>query len=189
MEQDISGRKQLLRRQALARRRRLGAEERSRLATVVTERALALDEVTAARVVLAFASFGTEIATDALISRLLESGAAVLLPAVDGHRLRALPIASLEEVAPGYRGIREPVRRDLVAPEADAIFVPGIAFDVAGRRLGYGGGFYDRFLASAQGVRIGLAFELQVVDEVPAASHDEAVDVVVTEERVIRARR
>ena len=69
------------------------------------------------------------------------------------------------------------------------IVVPGVAFDARGGRLGYGGGFYDRFLASAGegAIRIGICFEVQVVDEVPMAGHDLRVDAVVTEQRVLRA--
>ena len=185
---DIADQKRVLRRTVLGRRRRLGAEERARLGSLVAERALSLEEVGGARVVLAYASFGTEVPTDPVIEGLLASGRTVLLPAVDGEHLRAAPVASLEEVAPGYRGIREPVRREAVDAAADVIFVPGVAFDEAGRRLGYGGGFYDRFLAGATGLRVGLCFETQLVGEVPAGSSDVPVEVIVTEERVVRVR-
>jgi 5-formyltetrahydrofolate cyclo-ligase len=186
---DVAESKRVLRRTALARRGRLTATERSGLGEMIVDRVLALAEVEAARTVLAYASFGAEVPTDALIERLLRAGVTVLLPAVDGDRLRAAPVGSLDEVAPGYRGIREPVRRAAVEAAADVILVPGVAFDEAGRRLGFGGGFYDRYLAEAFGFRVGMCFEAQIVEEVPVSAGDVPVEVVVTEARTLRSGR
>src|SRR5262249_40038637 len=94
------------------------------------------------------------------------------------------------EVAPGYQGIPEPRSScPVVAPAAvDWVLVPGIAFTTDGGRLGYGGGFYDRLLPLfTPGVaRIAGAFEVQIVDRVPAAPHDHTVDTVVTELRILK---
>jgi 5-formyltetrahydrofolate cyclo-ligase len=120
----------------------------------------------------------------------LASGKQLLIPYVDGAALRAAAIGSAEELAPGYRGIREPAARTPVSIEgSDVVLVPGVAFDPAGRRLGYGGGFYDAFLAGIPTSipRVGLCFDLQVVDEVPAGDGDERVGIVVTERRDFRA--
>lgn len=184
---ELAEAKRLVRRGALARRRRMTEAEREAAGAAVAVRVLALDEVAAAGVVLAYAATGAEVPTDGLIERLLASGVRVLLPAVDGDRIRAREISSLADVAPGYRGIREPLPRPAaVAPAADVILVPGVAFDATGRRLGYGGGFYDRYLAAARGFRAGLCYEAQVVEEVPAGPDDEPVDIVVTEARTLR---
>lgn len=179
--------KQVVRRTALTRRSRLSPEERRALGDSVAERLLALPEVRGAASVLAYASFGSEVPTDALVERLLAMGIRVLVPWVEGSELRAAEIRSLEDLAPGYRGIREPVAREAVDPDVDVVLVPGVAFDAAGRRLGYGGGFYDSFLAAVprRARRVGLCFEVQVVDEVPADPEDETVDVVITEARMI----
>jgi 5-formyltetrahydrofolate cyclo-ligase len=94
-----------------------------------------------------------------------------------------------EDVAPGYRGIPEPRRHcAAVAIESiDWILVPGVAFDAHGRRIGYGGGYYDRLLPMlpATALRIAGAFEAQLVDRVPTAPHDLPLDAIVTEARVI----
>lgn len=186
---DVAESKRVLRRTALRSRNRLTPEERARLGEMIVERVLGLEEVAGARTVLAYASFGAEVPTDAVIERLLSRGVTVLLPAVDGEALRAAPVASLAEVAPGYRGIREPIRRDAVEAAADVILVPGVAFDSSGRRLGFGGGFYDRYLAEASGVRVGVCFEAQMVDQVPVGPSDVPVDVVVTDARTLRSER
>jgi len=93
-----------------------------------------------------------------------------------------------EDLAPGRRGVREPRQRRLIEPAAlDLIVVPGVAFDGAGGRLGRGAGFYDRFLAAlpVRVWRIGVAFDVQIVDRVPMEEHDARLDVVVSESRVI----
>lgn len=175
----------------LARRGQVTPEQRVAAATAVSGRIAALPQVAKARTILGFASFGAELPTDPVMRWVLASGRRLLAPYVDGPELRAAEVRSLEDLAPGYRGIREPVERTPVDPtEATVVFVPGVAFDEAGHRLGYGGGFYDSFLAGiAPGVpRIGLCFDLQVIDEVPAGPEDEPVDLIVTERRVIHAR-
>lgn len=188
---DLRTRKDSLRRVVLARRRAPDPEQRAAAAAAVSERLFSLSEAAGARTILAFASTGTEISTDAIVERALAEGRAVLLPYVAGPGdLRAAPIRTVEDLAPGYRGIREPARRVPVDPgTAGVVLVPGVAFDAGGRRLGYGGGFYDRFLAAVprRVPRIGLAFDLQIVDAVPEGEGDERVDAVVTEERVLRA--
>lgn len=189
---ELATRKATVRRLVLARRSQITPEQRAAAATAVSGRIVALPELAKARTVLGFASFGAELPTDPVMQWVLSSGRRLLAPYVDGPELRAAEVRSLEDLAPGYRGIREPVERTPVDPsEAAVVLVPGVAFDEAGRRLGYGGGFYDSFLAGiANGVpRIGLCFDLQVVDEVPAGPDDEHVDLVVTERRVIHVQK
>ena len=187
-----TSRKATVRRLVLAGRSRLSAEQRAAAGRAVTERLATLPETDAARTVLGFASFGTELPTDPVMAWVLATGRTLLMPFVDGEKLSAAKVRRVEDLAPGFRGIREPIERVVVDPrEADVVLVPGVAFDENGRRLGYGGGFYDAFLAGiARRVpRVGLCFDLQVVDEVPTAESDELVDVIVTPERVIRAQK
>jgi 5-formyltetrahydrofolate cyclo-ligase len=190
-ETELATRKATVRRLALANRSRISAANRQAAGAAVAGRIVALPELAKARVVLGFASFGTELAADPVMSWVLSSGRRLLVPFVDGPALRAAEIASLDDMAPGYRGIREPVERTTVDPSgAGVVLVPGVAFDEDGNRLGYGGGFFDSFLAELDpGIpRVGLCFDLQVVDQVPAGEHDESVGVIVTERRVIRAK-
>ena len=93
------------------------------------------------------------------------------------------------EIAPGYRGIPEP-HADcprVALASIDWVLVPGIAFDAEGRRVGYGGGYYDRLLPLLEkgAARVAGAFELQIVERVPAAPHDTTVDAIVTERRTL----
>jgi len=188
--EELANRKATVRRLVLANRSRVSAANRDAAGAAVSGRIAALPELAKARVVLGFASFGAELPADPVMAWVLSSGRRLLVPFVDGPALRAAEVASLDDLAPGFRGIREPVERTPVDPgEAGVVIVPGVAFDQAGHRLGYGGGFYDSFLAElARSIpRVGLCFDLQIVEEVPAGDHDESVGVVVTERRVIRA--
>jgi len=187
---DLDARKATVRRLVLARRGRLSPAERAAAAEAVAERVTALPELAEGGAVLGFASFGTELPTDPVMRWVLSTGRRLLLPFVDGAALRAAEVASVEELAPGYRGIREPAARVAVDPgEASAVLVPGVAFDERGARLGYGGGFYDAFLAEIDPrvPRVGLCFDLQIVEEVPTGADDERVGIVLTELRDIRA--
>lgn len=187
---DPISRKDALRRSALSRRTRMGSIERADASAAALARLLELPEMSQAETIVTSVSVRSEVTTAGLIEHVLSSPhLRLLLPFVaEDGRLAATWVTSLAELAPGYRGIPEPRARLPVSPaEADAIVLPGVAFDQACNRLGYGGGFFDGFLAaSPRPARIGLCFECQIVDEVPVMEHDEPMDIVVTEERVLR---
>lgn len=144
------------------------------------------------RVLLGYASFRQEVDTFPLLAEALAEGKDLVLPRVDrrARRLDLLRVRDLgADLEPGYQGIPEP--RPGRCPPAhpgaiDLVLVPGVVFDRRGFRLGYGAGYYDRLLPSLAGaVRVGLAFSLQVVDELPVLAHDLPVDVLVTEEGIL----
>ncbi|MHB8513501.1 MAG: 5-formyltetrahydrofolate cyclo-ligase [Actinomycetota bacterium] len=188
MQNDIDQRKKILRRSVLAKRGSLTDQARRIASEAATKHLLETPEVGAASSVLMFCSFGHEISTDGLIDRLLQRGTQVLVPWVDHGSLAATRISSMQELEPGFRGIREPVNRVAVEPNADVILVPGVAFDAEGHRLGYGGAFYDDFLPTTRGFRIGLCFDCQIAEAIPVDAHDERVDLVVTESGTLRPR-
>ena len=185
-----------LRTHTLTARDSLSAEERQRKSRAITERILALPEFTASRSVFAYVSFRSEVGTLPLIAHCLSRGVAVSVPLTlpAEHRLLAYAITDLgRDLAPGYCGIPEPLQTlPLVDPASiEVVVMPGSVFDVHGGRLGYGGGFYDRFLQAAapQALRIGLAYDLQVVEAVPLKSHDQQLDYLITETRTIHLER
>ena len=108
-------------------------------------------------------------------------GKRIALPRVQGTDLTFHPVTHREELVTGDFGILEPPETSPCAGRNfDIILVPGLAFDFAGGRLGRGKGFYDRFLANARGLRVGVCFEDQIVDPVPKESHDARMDFVIT---------
>jgi 5-formyltetrahydrofolate cyclo-ligase len=186
--------KRALREQVLAARDALAAPLRARAALAIADRVARLPSFVAARTVLLTLAFRSEWDTLPLVRAALAAGKTVVLPRVDVDarmlELRAIrdPVA---DVAAGYQGIPEPGLHcpAVVHGAIDWVLVPGVAFDAAGRRLGYGGGFYDRLLPLLVpgAARVAGAFDLQVVPRVPAAPHDLAVHAVATETRTIPA--
>jgi len=188
-DDELSTRKASLRRLVLSRRARVAPDERAAAAGRVAEAVASSVEFAGAEAVLGYASFGNELPTDPTMEAVLSAGKRLLLPYVDGQRLCAAEVASIADLAPGYRGIREPVARKPVdLTVAGIVLVPGVAFDERGGRLGYGGGFYDGLLSEIprEIPRVGLCFEQQVVEDVPVGDADEPVDIVITEARLIR---
>ncbi len=180
-----------LRRAVLRRRAALPEEERALLSGRIVATILNLPTYKNADVVLAYASFGTELQTDELLWRVLNDGKVLVLPRVEGSALGLYEVQDLtSDLAPGTWGIREPEPDRCPAVDRGGVgfaLIPGVAFDRGGRRLGYGGGFYDRLLAGGLPDGTPLvsgAFEVQILDEVPTDPHDAPVDVVVTERKV-----
>jgi len=191
---EVSSAKLELRRRALAARDALPGAERARLSVAVCARAAALPELEAAAAIMLFAAFRSEVDTAPLFSWALARGQAVCFPRVlEPRRMAAYLVTDpAVDLVPGTWGIPEPrAGLEEVPPQRmDVVVVPGAAFDAAGRRCGYGGGFYDSYLPRTRpGIPwVALAFEAQLVDELPYEPHDLAVGAIVTEARVIRTR-
>jgi 5-formyltetrahydrofolate cyclo-ligase len=187
---DLKRAKRDIRRRVLAARDAMPASERAAAALAVATRVLALPELEGARAVMAFASFGSELSTDPLIDGLDARGITVGLPRIDGADLEVRSFRPGDPTTTTSFGAQEPADGDPIVPRAiDAVITPAVAFDRHGRRVGYGGGFYDRFLLRTRddAVRIGVAADLQVLDEeLPAGSFDLRVHVIVTPTETIR---
>lgn len=173
-----------------AARRAVPAEDRLRHAEAAAERLLALPEIASARTVLAYAATPEEIDPAPAVEALRARGATIALPRVTGPgRLTLHRVDPGIMLVPGPFGLLEPPRDSpTVAPgEIDVAIVPGVAFDGACRRIGHGGGFYDHLSSMmVDAVTVGLAFDEQVLGEVPYADHDVCVDILVTPSRTRR---
>ncbi|MFC4100848.1 5-formyltetrahydrofolate cyclo-ligase [Paenibacillus xanthanilyticus] len=147
---------------------------------------------------MAYVSFRSELDTAPLLEWGFMNGKTVIVPRCipEDRSMELYAISSLDMLVPGAYGIMEPdpalaARVDLARTMPQAIVVPGLAFDVEGGRLGYGGGYYDRFrdritmAAASQGCPvppwIGLGFDMQLVESVPMEAHDARMDAIVTE--------
>lgn len=187
--------KPALRKQVLAWRDALGAAERTSLSERITARVLELDACRKAACVMAYIGFGSEIDTARFVADILAQGKTLVLPRVEhGNRaLKLFEVRDLEnQLEAGVWGIRQP-RADLCpeisAAQIEFVLVPGVAFTRRCERLGYGGGFYDRFIRGlvAQPALVAAAFALQVLPDLPTQETDQRVDLVVTEDGAYRA--
>ena len=196
-ERDIEADKDVLRRRMRSFRAGLGGDLRERTDAAICVRLLVTEEFDRAATVLSYLSFGSEVDTHAIIECAWEAGKRVALPRVEGERVMGwYMVENFDGLVRSPLGVEEPApdpahQIDPAAcPDAVAL-VPGLAYDRACYRLGYGGGYYDSFLASFAGASIGLCREVQFIGSLEALGvleeHDRPVGLVVTEERVIRA--
>ncbi len=182
-----------LRRRILAARDALSENERREKSRRIHALLWNLPAFLEAGVVGMYVHFRSEVETTGLIREALARNKTVVVPRTEtaSCSLDFYAITDLEEdLRPGAFGILEPDPDGarLIDPmEIDMVLLPGSVFDPSGGRLGYGGGYYDRFLAdhARRATRVGLAFEAQVVERVPLLAHDQVLEYLVTEDRVV----
>lgn len=187
----------VVRKQVLAKRDTLNPGERRAKSETICHRFLDLVQPYDPATFFLFVNFRSEVETLDLIGHLLSAGKTVTVPLVSVSEKSMTAVRLIDpatDLVPGYYGILEP-RKDLLQTRTidhrsiDIVVLPGSVFDERGARLGYGGGFYDRFLANEvlpSALRIALAFELQIRPEIPQQPHDMPADFIITEQRVIR---
>ena len=183
-----------LRSSVLAQRNELSSEERRAKSRKIGEALLSSEAVIAATTIFIYVSFRSEVETRPIITELLKRKKIVTVPLtrVTQKRLDIIRITNLAtDLVPGYCSIPEPppelaATGRLSAAELDLIVLPGSVFDERGGRYGYGGGYYDRLLAEVpETLRYGLAFELQMHKKLDLQPHDQLLDCIVTERRII----
>jgi 5-formyltetrahydrofolate cyclo-ligase len=182
--------KEALRKRLAALRRTLTSEARAERSTRACEHLIAHAGFDNARVVLAYAALRFELDPQHALAQAAHAGKTLLLPRVvpESHELTLHVYKLGDELSESGFGVREPLASaERVAHEqVDLVLVPALAFDARGYRLGYGKGFYDRLLPTlGRAERIGLAFELSLLPQLPNEEHDIAVHRVVTEKRVL----
>ena len=182
--------KQALRARIRAARAEIGEADRREAAIRVAAGALGLTGVVGARGALAYFAMPEELDPSPLVRTLSQAGTRIAYPRVCGPGALTLHWGDTCEPEPGYCGIMEPPAGSDEASldEIGLVLVPGVAFDGDCRRLGMGGGFYDRLLAALPPttLKVALAFDEQIVDAVPCEDHDTVIDAVVTPTRVLR---
>ncbi len=180
-----------------ARHARQALTDRPQRSHRISQRLFATPEFAAARSVLFYVDVRTEVQTKTALAAAAALGKRIAVPFCVEDRLQLFQWQSESDLAPGTFGILEPrlelrqeIGRNVLPSEIDLVLVPGLVFDLTGERLGYGRGFYDRLLAELTDttVRIGLAFDCQVLETLPREEHDQPVDWLVTESRTIRCR-
>ena len=191
--------KKELREKILKRRNELSLEERNSKSNQITERLAAHEKFQKADKILLFASYKSEVDTTEIFEEAQRISKDVYYPRVQGSEMEFYRVQRGEELVEGYRGIREPEvdleKQFQINPnEKVLVLVPGAVFDEEGNRIGYGGGYYDkylqylkRFMPEENVCKMALAFECQVVErgEISKEEHDIQLDIIVTEKRII----
>ena len=134
-----------------------------------------------AKAIYGYLSYNQEVRTEPILRQAQQDGKRVAVPKVFGRDVRFLWLEDWNQIAEGYRGIPEPIS-GTPADDPDAlVLMPGLAFDPAGHRLGYGGGFYDRFLAVEPHPTVALCYDFQLLDHLETEPHDIMVNAVLSE--------
>ena len=169
----------------------------SKNSSIITEKLLSLECIRNAHTIMLYLDFNDEVQTNKLIKKLLYLNKIVVSPVTITDKKELIPykITNLEEgLVIGAYGIREPkkdISNKINPKDIDIVIVPAVAFDRQCYRLGYGGGFYDRFIKTLRKdcITIGIAFDLQIFDSIPKAPHDAQLDYIITEKRILTSSK
>lgn len=186
--------KKALRAQYLSCREAQSVAEQEEKSRRIMARLQETDIFLRAHLILVYMDFGSEVRTTPLVAELLQKKEKrVFCPRVDETEMDFYEITDLNQLARGYKGIREPAPQpELRFGEAQChryfclMLIPGVAFDCSGGRIGYGKGYYDRFLARYPELpTVALAYDCQIVPAVPLAAYDQKTGIVITESEII----
>jgi len=186
----VNLKKEDIRKKLIRARLRLLPEEVDSASLMIMSRVFMLEEFRKANIVMFYIDAKNEVKTRQAVKKALEMGKRVVVPKVkESQAMDAIEIEDLDELLPGTFGILEPIKDNGMSPEKiDMVIVPGVGFDRKGYRLGFGGGYYDNFLPKLRaGVKkVAVAFEIQVLDELPAEPHDARMDMIITQKTIYR---
>lgn len=187
--------KRTLKQEIFSKRSHLSGQYTKEKSAIVKNKLYSLPEFKKAKSILFYASFNNEVDTQEIIRELLNKKEKnIIVPYVEKNNpiLQLSELHSFDELEPKTFDILEPKKnftRDFNPEKLDLIIVPGLVFFKDGHRIGYGYGYYDRFLRTLRKkpVKIGLAFDFQIAEKIPHEEHDVPMDIIITEKRIIRA--
>lgn len=181
-----------LRKEILQKRAKISKEDNLIFSNIVANSIYEMKDYKNAKTIMCFISFANEIDTRKLIETAIKQGKTVVIPITipETKELKVSQILDFSELEKGFYNILTPKEefiRYIDPSTIDLVLVPGVVFAKNGYRIGYGGGYYDRFLSKLDNSipKFAIGFDLQVVDEVPTESFDIPVDLIITEKRTI----
>lgn len=163
------------------KKRAMTEQQILRASADLAEQFFATPQYAAAKTVYGYLPYNQEVRTVPILQRALEDGKRVAVPKVYGDRMEFIYISDFDHLAPSDMGIPEPVEDTPVAADPEAlVLMPGLAFDSQGHRIGYGGGFYDKFLAAEPNhPTVALCYDFQMLPQLETDSFDIPVDLVL----------
>lgn len=184
MHINLYGSKDNLRKEMKEKRKQLAPEQMQQAAQMIARRLTDLLPVQKAKTIMGYASIRNEVDLEPFYEEQYRLGKTILLPRVEGNEIKAVPWQGWQETSVSSFGIREPQGDFYPAEKIDVVLVPGLAFDGSGYRVGYGRGYYDRFLPGLRrdAFKCGICYEFQVVESVFPHENDISVHWIVTEQ-------
>lgn len=186
----IMNKKDIVRKKIKTIRENLKIEEKHRLSSIIIEKFLNLEEIKNSKIIMSYMDFKNEVETVELNKKLLEIGKEVLVPKIDEND-KIVPVVLKEEYRTGKYGILESKGENFLENKIDIVIVPGIAFNEKGERIGFGKGYYDRFFSeyfkkNKNILKISLLYDFQIDNSFVGENHDEKIDILITEQRIIK---
>lgn len=179
--------KKELRHRISTRKKSMTLDEREKKSDRIFERLENLAEWKEAQCIFSYVSYNQEVNTGDRMMQWIVQGKKIAVPCVVENEIKFYYIHSISDLKEGYKGILEPEKKYCADGDEGLMLMPGLAFDKRFHRLGYGGGFYDRYLKKypSRFLKVALAYDFQIFDEIPWEEHDQKVDLIVTENTVI----
>jgi len=183
--------KRNIRKEVLMKRSKMKAEEKELKDNIILEKLFETNLYKNARNIFTYISFGDEINTIKLIERALKDNKNISVPKTyrETRTMNAIFIPCLKELKENHMGILEPIDDSIVIKkeDIDLIIVPGVVFDKDFNRIGYGGGYYDRYLEDIayKNNKVVLAYDFQIVDKIEKEEHDVKVDIIITDKQIL----
>lgn len=163
---------------------RADVEDKEGKDKLIRENLRQLDIYKKAKSVFVFISYKSEVDTRGIIEDILADRKKLLVPLVKGSEMIAVEVKGIDDLEPNKMGILEPKSGDEVT-DVDLTITPGLAFDKDGYRLGYGGGYYDKFFSKVDTIRMGIGYSDQYVESLVHEDYDKALEYLLTEEGLI----
>jgi len=180
----VSQKKQDLRKAILAKRNLLTEEECKSKSNDIVKSLFQIKQFQSAKCIALYLPTGNEVITNQIIEKCISVGKEVLVPVTNAH-IEFFRFNSFEDLTPGKYGIPEPKLRNSPKCDPDVILVPGIVFGFCMHRIGYGKGYYDRYLRGHKAYRIGICYDFQILNELPKHEDDQHMDLIITDKRTI----
>ena len=183
--------KNILRREAINKRNELYLEIKSKYDNLILKKVIDSDIYKNSESIFIYVSFGSEVDTKEIINYALMDNKKIYVPKTDKSKkeMKAIRIHSLDKMIVDKWGILEPidVDKNKFGEKFDLIIMPGVVFDRSGNRIGYGGGYYDKYISAikCKSVKLALAYDFQVINKIESEEHDINVDCIITNDKFI----
>ena len=158
--------------------------DKEKKSTIIVNKIMKLEVFQKAKVIALYNSMVNEVDTNSLINELLNKKV-VLLPKIVDNQMVFIPVKNNQQYIKSTFGVLEPIGESYNG-DIHLIIVPGVAFDESMNRLGYGKGYYDKFLSNKNIYKIGICFDRQLINKLPTNNYDIKMDMIITEERIIK---
>ncbi|RDU23112.1 5-formyltetrahydrofolate cyclo-ligase [Anaerosacchariphilus polymeriproducens] len=178
--------KQEIRKRIIEQKKKMSFEEIQNKSDQIMKKLICIQEYKDANCIYSYINFNQEVVTTKILIHAFENGKRIAVPKTDNKKMSFFYINDFRELSPGYMGILEPITNN-IAMENDALMLmPGLAFDLKKNRIGYGKGYYDRYINTHKtGIKIALAYDFQVVEKIKSGRFDNKSDMLLTEKRLI----